>query len=128
MATTFAKSLEASMCASVLLPDARSVLTLAPPAAPSAGLAFPGGVGGLGAPPFVFSPVFPLFFGPLLVEGVHAVNCFGAILWLKPLRFSIAQVAKLLCGIGRPTLALKTSNDNATSVTPPFQIPTSIWA
>ena len=96
------------MCASVLLPDAKSVLALAPPAAPSAGLASPGGVGGLGAPPFVFSPFFPLFFGPLLVEGVHAVNCFGAILWLKPLRFSIAQVAKLLCGIGRPTLAFKT--------------------
>ena len=56
------KSLEASMCASVLLPDAKSVLALAPPAAPSAGLAFPGGVGGLGAPPFVFSPVFPPLF------------------------------------------------------------------
>ena len=83
---------------------------------------------GLGGAPFVFPLFFPLFFGPFLVEGVHAVNCFGAILWLKPLRFSIAQVAKLLCGIGRPTLALKTSNDNATSVTPPIQIPTSIWA
>ena len=84
---------------------------------------------GLGGAPFVFPPLFFPFFGPLLVKVFTLVQTASARAAVGTHFGSsrcglIVQVAKLRCGISRPTRGWKTLAQNRTlpSVTPPTQI------